>query len=127
MATRTAARRLYPCGAEHGVDPVRGVAMNSMNTALQVTDAGARLWPQTERMKAALRFADFSEGEERERFLKDAADAVDGLRKYFDGVPPGLWRDKFNPDGTWVDEPSPASSLYHIAVAIAELEDRAPR
>ncbi len=124
---RRAARRLYPIGAGPGVDPKRGVAMNGMDIDLKVTDAGARLWPQTERMKAALRFADFSQGEERRRFLTDAADAIDGLRKYFEGLPPGLWRDKYNPDGTWVEEPSPASSLYHIAVAIAELEDRAPK
>jgi mannose/cellobiose epimerase-like protein (N-acyl-D-glucosamine 2-epimerase family) len=31
---------------------------------------------------------------------------------------PGLWHDKMRADGTLVDEPSPASSLYHIVCAI---------
>ena len=29
----------------------------------------------------------------------------------------GLWRDKMQADGSFVDEPAPASSLYHITVA----------
>jgi mannose/cellobiose epimerase-like protein (N-acyl-D-glucosamine 2-epimerase family) len=34
---------------------------------------------------------------------------------------PGAWRDKYRPDGTFVDEAAPASSLYHIVAAISEL------
>jgi mannose-6-phosphate isomerase len=35
----------------------------------------------------------------------------------------GLWRDKQKADGSFVDEPAPASSFYHILCAIYELDD----
>jgi len=33
----------------------------------------------------------------------------------------GLWRDKLLDDGTWVDEPAPASSFYHVIDALRVL------
>ena len=51
-----------------------------------------------------------------------AAAAARGLLKYLDTPLRGLWRDKMNVDGTFVEEPAPASSFYHIVCAIAELE-----
>jgi mannose-6-phosphate isomerase len=47
---------------------------------------------------------------------------VKGLWLYLDTPVPGLWWDRLRPDGGFVDEPAPASSFYHIACAIAELE-----
>ena len=44
-----------------------------------------------------------------------------GLTKYFDTKVPGLWFDRLDPNGQMVIEPSPASSLYHIVGAVAEL------
>ncbi len=43
------------------------------------------------------------------------------LDAFLDTPTRGLWRDWMGPDGALVDEPAPASSLYHIAGAIAEL------
>ena len=37
-----------------------------------------------------------------------------------------VWRDKLSADGSWVDEPSPASSLYHIIGAIDALKAYRP-
>jgi mannose-6-phosphate isomerase len=34
----------------------------------------------------------------------------------------GLWRDRLLPDGTFVDEPAPGSSLYHIISAVSALD-----
>jgi mannose-6-phosphate isomerase len=42
------------------------------------------------------------------------------LALYLDVDTPGLWRDRSLPGGGFVEEPAPASSLYHIACAIAE-------
>jgi mannose-6-phosphate isomerase len=76
----------------------------------------ARLWPQTERLKAALiRWETGAGGED------DIIAAYDGLWRYFEGMRPGLWRDRMGEDGAFVEEPSPASSLYHIVVALSEL------
>ena len=106
-----AARRLYAVG-RRGIDPVRGVAIDQLNPDLSVRDASARLWPQTERLKAALILGDEPQ----------AKAAAAGLWKYLDVETPGVWRDKYRPDGTFVEEAAPASSLYHIVAAIAELE-----
>ena len=50
-----------------------------------------------------------------------AAEALKGLRLYLQ--PGGLWRDKQEADGRFVDEPAPASSLYHIVAAWLQLRE----
>jgi mannose-6-phosphate isomerase len=119
---RSAARRLYAAGVR-GVDPNRHAAVDEMDDSFAVTRAGARLWPQTERLKAALILAEFERGETRERYLDDAVSAAKTLWTYVDTATPGVWRDKLQPDGVFVEEPAPASSFYHIACAIACLRD----
>jgi mannose-6-phosphate isomerase len=107
---RAAARTLFGHGLR-GVDRQRGVAVNVLWNDLSVRDGSARLWPQTEYLKAALIL-----GEDDE-----ALAAANGLARYLDVPARGAWRDKLRPDGTFVDEPAPASSFYHIALAIMEL------
>ena len=105
-----------------GLDHTRGVAINEVLTDGAVRNAGARLWPQTERLKAALaRYRRTGDEEER----SEVAVAYAGLAKYFDTPARGAWRDKLNPDGSWVDEPAPGSSMYHITCAVAELIETA--
>lgn len=111
-----AALRLIGIGEGPGVDPARGVAMNQLLDDMSVHDAQARLWPQTERIKAHVLAGNDDA----------AADATKGLLKYFDTPVNGLWRDRLNADGSFVQEPAPASSFYHIVCAILEL-DRAVR
>ena len=102
----------------HGVDPARNVAVNETELDGAPRDPSARLWPQTERLKAALaRWRRTGETAE----IEEAARAYAGLRQYLDAPGPGLWRDKLKPDGGWVEEPSPASSFYHIVCALSEL------
>ena len=110
--------RLVEFGRKFGLDHERGVAVNEVLADGQVHDGRARLWPQTERMKAAaIRSRRLgSEAEAREALL-----AARGLEEYFNVRTPGLWRDKLNPDGSWQEEPAPGSSLYHITCAYAEL------
>ncbi|RAK52781.1 DUF4112 domain-containing protein [Phenylobacterium deserti] len=107
---RSAARKLFELG-KRGVDTEREVAVNALWDDLSVRDATARLWPQTEYLKAALIL-----GEEG-----DALMACRGLARYLDVPTRGAWRDKMRPDGSFVDEPAPASSFYHIMVALQEL------
>ncbi|MFZ5728043.1 MAG: AGE family epimerase/isomerase [Pseudomonadota bacterium] len=105
-----AAERLFQAGLR-GVDPVRGVAINAMNDDFSVRDASARLWPQTEWLKASLIL-----GREAE-----ALRAANGLRAYLSTPAQGAWRDKMQPDGGFVEEAAPASSFYHIMAACQEL------
>jgi mannose/cellobiose epimerase-like protein (N-acyl-D-glucosamine 2-epimerase family) len=111
-----AARRLYEAGCK-GVDAGRGVALDELDDRLAVRSPGARLWPQTERLKAALILG-------RETPPDHAVRALKGLQLYLE--PTGLWRDKQRPDRTFVEEAAPASSLYHIAAAWVQLRESLP-
>jgi len=115
-----AARRLFAVG-ERGLDAARGVAIDELDETLQPRSARARLWPQTEWLKAALILAEEAEGEARQRLLDSAGAAFRGLWLYL--TPDGLWRDKLGSDGVFEPESAPASSLYHIVAAYRQLRE----
>jgi mannose-6-phosphate isomerase len=117
-AATTVANRLVEIGAGHGIDHAQGVAINALDDGFAPLDPSARLWPQTEWIKAALLAAE-SSPVDRERHLSDAVDGIAGLKRYL--LPNGTWRDKLGTGGAFVEEPAPASSLYHIVGAIAEV------
>jgi mannose-6-phosphate isomerase len=117
------AKRLFQIGVDHGICPDRRVAVMALLDDFSVHDPMARLWPQTEWLKAAVRLAVLSEGPERERYLASAQQAVKALDLFLDAPLEGLWRDKLRPDRTFVEEPAPTSSFYHILCAVYELQD----
>ena len=114
-----AALRMIAIGDGPGVDPARGVAIFALLDDMSVYDDVARLWAQTERIKAGVLAAQI-DGDPR--WWTTAAEGAEGLLKYFDVPVKGLWRDKLKADGTFVDEAAPASSFYHIVCAILELD-----
>jgi mannose/cellobiose epimerase-like protein (N-acyl-D-glucosamine 2-epimerase family) len=117
-----AARTLVSIGERFGVDPSRGVAFGEIWTDLTPKDAMARLWPQTERIRGWLKMAALGHAAaERDAAFGKAADAASVLRKYLETPIPGLWRDRMDASGKFIEEPAPASSLYHIVGAIAEM------
>jgi mannose-6-phosphate isomerase len=115
-AALMAARRLWDAGLK-GVDATREVAVNALWDDFSIRDANARLWIQTEHLKAALALG----GE------ADALRAARGLAQYLQTPARGAWRDKLRADGGFVEEPAPATSFYHLLVAILELRARAGR
>lgn len=111
-----AVHRLIAFADAHGVDRQRKVAINSLLIDGSVNDAKARLWPQTERIRAyAIDDAAIADGRMQQ--------AVDGLLRYFETKLRGLWFDQLTPSDKMIMEPSPASSLYHIVGAVAELSE----
>ncbi len=113
--TRRSAERLFDIGENHGVRG--GVAINTLSADLHSKDPAARLWPQTERLKAAARLGALSG---QERYWSGALGAAQGLWRFLDHGARGLWYDKIDRHGKFVAEPAPASSFYHIICAIAE-------
>jgi mannose-1-phosphate guanylyltransferase / mannose-6-phosphate isomerase len=109
--------RLFEVG-ELGVDRTRNVGMDEIDDAFAVRRPTARLWVQTERLKAALILSEAASGKDRDAYLAEADRAAAGLWKYLETPIRGLWRDKYQPDGSFTEEPAPASSLYHIICAI---------
>lgn len=107
---RAAARRLFAVGRK-AFDPGRGVVANGLDSDLRVRDAGARLWPQTEHLKAALILGDTAA----------ALQAANGLTAYLSTPQAGTWRERMTAEGGFVEEPSPATSLYHLYLAVREL------
>jgi mannose-1-phosphate guanylyltransferase/mannose-6-phosphate isomerase len=116
---RDAATRLIAVGVR-GVDERRNVAVDAMLDDFSIRQADARLWPQTERLKAGLILAQRQDAKES-IYLTEALRAARCLRAYLDTPVAGLWRDTLGANGNFVQAPAPASSLYHIACALAEL------
>jgi mannose-6-phosphate isomerase len=114
-----AALRMIDAAETRGVDLARGVAINALLDDYSVHDDGARLWPQTERIKAAVLAAELA-GDAK--YWEMAVSASVGLLAYLRTPVPGLWRDKYLADETFIEEPAPASSFYHIVLAILEMD-----
>ena len=110
--------RLYDNG-RRGLDLKRGIAVDAINIDGGVRSARARLWPQTEWLKASLILAELSNGAKRTDCLGQAAQAQRAVWRYL--TPQGLWRDKLLENGDFIDEPAPASSFYHIMAAHGQL------
>ncbi len=75
-------------------------------------EASARLWPQTERLKAEFLRPDPDPVKQLE--------AVAALQSYL--RPDGLWHERRDRGGDFLDLPAPASSLYHLTAAILVTE-----
>ncbi|MBN9479300.1 MAG: AGE family epimerase/isomerase [Bordetella sp.] len=117
------ARRLYDFGTK-GVSDSR-VALDAINTDGRPRGERARLWPQTEWLKAALILAETAEDGDRRRYMTDASDALRAVWLYL--TPNGVWRDKRLGRKGFMNEAAPASSLYHIMGAFGQLSASARR
>ncbi len=113
-----AAARLYTAGRSGILDDPE-IVVDALNDDGSIRSSRARLWPQSEWIKAALILAETATPDDRIPLLEDAATALKALWLYL--TPDGLWHDKRLVDGGFVDEPAPATSLYHIMAAFQQL------
>ena len=118
-SARALALQLIRLAEAQGVDRTRQVAINALAPDGSVRDANARLWPQTERLKATTLAAELTG---QNVYWSAACEAAHALARYLDVPLRGLWRDTMTASGEFVDEPAPASSMYHIVGAIAQLD-----
>lgn len=96
----------------HGAHPSLGTLMDGVWSDGAVHAETARLWPQTERLKAEATRPDATPAR--------VAAAFAALDRHIDGAVPGLWHERLATDGTPVPGPAPASSLYHLSCGILE-------
>ena len=113
------AEQLFDTGLK-GIDSRRGAVVTHQLDDFSDHSGHARLWAQTEWLKAALIMA-ARRNERRAAYLEQAVDALAAMMSYFSVPTCGAWHDKIGPDGAFLDEPAPASSLYHIVCATLEL------
>lgn len=111
---------------QHGIRKYSGVrvAVNSLDEHAAIVDAAAKLWPQTERLKAQFYLGDhrWASDLERESARKDLLEARSALGEYLTAVKvPGLWSESLSSAG-WEVGSVKASSLYHIVCAIDQIE-----
>lgn len=114
----TMAHRLYGIATTHGLSET-GQAIDAIDARLVPRARALRLWPQTERLKAAIALAGRTKGEIRHAALLHATQALACLDPYLDTPTAGLWHDRLAADGQVAGvAPAPASSLYHIVCAL---------
>ncbi len=116
---RDLAFQLYDWGAR-GVAGRMPVALDAIDDQGRPLGGRARLWPQTEWLKASLLLAEDAHDGQRRRLLDDAAAAMRALWSYL--TPEGVWRDKRLAKGGFINEAAPASTFYHIMSAFTQLE-----
>lgn len=109
-----AVARLIAFADRNGIDRNRRVAVNAIGLDGRVHDPVARLWPQTERIRAYI--IDRDEGGDARLH-----EAIASLWNYLDAPLSGLWYENLAADGHFVIAAAPATSLYHIVGAAAEL------
>ena len=111
--------RLYSFAEAYGRDSSGVPVLDVIGRDGAVRHGTARLWPQTEALKAHATMT---------RRGLDVAARMEAdlnylLDRYLSGCPRGMWRDQFAPDGGEnIATKIPASSLYHIYVAFADLD-----
>jgi mannose/cellobiose epimerase-like protein (N-acyl-D-glucosamine 2-epimerase family) len=115
--------RLVEIAECHGIDTNRKVVVNALNEHFKVVDAEAKLWPQTERIKALHTLTHHRAAAKPQQAFarRKLPEAIAGLQAYFLSNPAGLWQETMREDGSFAPQPTRASSLYHITCAIATL------
>lgn len=111
-------RALARLAERSGVDPISGVTYNAIRNDGAPLDKGSRTWPNTERIKAAVAIYEL-DGVDPARVINQAGGLL--LSRHLTRDPPGTWMDAFDADGGDAARVVPASTLYHVFLAFAEV------
>ena len=107
---------LYNFAHSHGINPHVGLLWGEVSKAGAPLSSTVRLWPHTEWLKAELVIN--IEHCQPLRITK----AWSATSRFLDHPQPGLWYETFDHEKrSFLPAPSPASSLYHIVLAIDSL------
>ncbi|WP_425986893.1 sugar phosphate nucleotidyltransferase [Brevundimonas sp. TWP1-2-1b1] len=114
------ARKLFTAGLQ-GIDLNRGVAVESVSDQGLIQRGRARLWSQTQWLKASLILASMADDAPCAASLEQAGCALRAVWLFL--TPQGLWRDAMLESGDFIDEPSPALSFRSIMTAHIQLRE----
>ena len=113
---REEAEALYRFAEAHGVDPTDGLAYDVVLRDGTVEKRSKRCWPQTEALKAQLVLREWHgvDTSARTRAI------IDGLFTHYLSPARGVWQDRLDEHGDGMAERVPASSFYHLFLAMTE-------
>ena len=117
-STRAERRGLLDFAMRHGPDPASGLLMDELHPDGRSRLTTMRSWPQCEALKAQLTRLEDGQGSA----AADARHFANGLlTRYLAIEPVGIWQDRFDAAGKGLTPQVPASTLYHVFLAFAEL------
>jgi len=110
---------LFNSAIETGLNPDTGFLINEYKLDGSISDGSSRLWPQTEFIKACI--ARYRLG--HLDALPQAGRVIERLFKTYLNTPlPGGWHDSLDGKGNIISSQMPASTFYHLACAVNEVE-----
>lgn len=109
---------LFQFAEEHGIEPDSGLTFDKVRDDGAVLHPTFRSWPQTETLKGYLAMGERTGKFDRPRIAKVIGNLFDF---YLATDPPGLWMDQLDGQRAGVSTFTPASTLYHLFLAFAEL------
>jgi len=115
-----ACKRLYDFASHYGV--LEGRVLCSLGPAGNPIDMSSRLWAQTERLRTVVMRLSAARSHASGAAVTEFMESFYCVKQFLDQHSRrGLWHDRIAPDGSWVEEPVPASSLYHILTGLDPL------
>ncbi|MFQ5971874.1 MAG: AGE family epimerase/isomerase [Alphaproteobacteria bacterium] len=110
--------QLYRFAEKHGTDPDDGLAYDGVLRDGTVHDDNKRLWVQTEALKAQIARWELA----GDTLARDRAERLlASLFERYLSAGPGCWQDHLRRDGTGFARYAPASSFYHVFLALSEV------
>lgn len=116
-------RRLVSFAERHGVARESGITFNTIRNDGAPIDQGSRIWPNAERIKAAIALHEAT-GADPWPVIEKTCGLL--MSRYLARNPAGVWMDSFDETGRGVAEVVPASTLYHLLLALSEILRIAP-
>ncbi len=116
--TRDDIRKLVSFAERHGVARESGAAFNTIWNDGTPLDEGSRIWPNTERIKAAIALHEASRTDPWP-VIEETCGLL--MSRYLARKPAGIWMDAFDEKGQGVADVVPASTLYHLLLAFSEI------
>ncbi|WP_417481974.1 AGE family epimerase/isomerase [Maricaulis sp.] len=114
----TTIRALFEFAERHGIEPDTGLTFDEVRDDGKVTRGSFRSWPQTETLKGYLAMGERTGSFNHARISR----VIDNLFEHYLATdPPGLWIDQLDENRAGASTLTPATTLYHLFLAFAEL------